>query len=118
MAEVWAMPLIMRVALIRRLAEIMDTVKERRDVCMLVEEILSDIEPSEITPEKLKQVLEEAGQEMPLSGPMIVHLVKHLRERADYTATVGEWLICKLENGPESLDHILSYEYQLKPPFK
>ncbi|GAA3334421.1 hypothetical protein GCM10020331_102300 [Ectobacillus funiculus] len=65
----------------------------------------------------MKQVLEEAGQEMPLSGPMIVHLVKHLRERADYTATVGEWLICKLENGPESLDHILSYEFQLQAAF-
>lgn len=117
-AEVWAMPLIMRVALIRRLAEIMDTVKERRDVCVLVEELLADIKISEITPEKMKQVLEEAGQEMPLSGPMIVHLVKHLRERADYTATVGEWLICKLENGPESLDHILSYEFQLQAAFQ
>ncbi|SMQ61055.1 Cellobiose phosphorylase [Bacillus sp. OV166] len=118
MAEVWAMPLIMRVALIRRLAEIMDTVKERRDVCSLVEKLLSGIKASEITPEKLKQVLEEAGQEMPLSGLMIVHLVKHLRERADYTATVGEWLICKLENGPESLDHILSYEFQLQAAFQ
>ncbi|MGM0875246.1 MAG: GH36-type glycosyl hydrolase domain-containing protein [Bacillota bacterium] len=114
MAEVWAIPLIMRVALIRRLAEIMDTVKERRDVCALVEKLLSGIKASEITPEKLKQVLEEAGQEMPLSGPMTVHLVKHLRERAYYTATVGEWLICKLENGPESLDHILSYEFQFQ----
>ncbi|MFP5108616.1 GH36-type glycosyl hydrolase domain-containing protein [Neobacillus sp. C211] len=114
LGEVWAVPLIMRVALIRRLAEIMDTVKERRDVCVLVEKLLSGIKTSEITPEKLKQVIEEAGHEMPLSGPMIVHLVKHLRERADYTATVGEWLICKLENGPESLDHILSYEFQLQ----
>ncbi|MFB5196926.1 GH36-type glycosyl hydrolase domain-containing protein [Neobacillus sp. KR4-4] len=118
MGEVWAVPLIMRVALIRRLAEIMDTVKERRDVCVLVEKLLTDIKTTEITPEKLKQVLEEAGQEMPLSGPMIVHLVKHLRERADYSATVGEWLICKLENGPESLDHILSYEYQLQAAFQ
>jgi len=48
---------------------------------------------------------------------MIVHLVTHLRERADYSATVGEWLICKLENGPESLDHILSYEYQLQATY-
>jgi cyclic beta-1,2-glucan synthetase len=117
-AEVWAIPLIMRVALVRHLSEIMDIVKERRDVCALVEKLLSNIETLEITPEKLKQVLDDTGQEMPLSGPMIVHLVKHLRERADYTATVGEWLICKLENGPESLDHILSYEYQLQAAFQ
>lgn len=117
-AEVWSLPLIMRVALIRRLSGTMSTIKERRDVCKLVEQLLSDIETSELTPEKLKQVLENAGQEMPLSGPMIVHLVKHLRERADYSATVGEWLICKLENGPESLDHILSYEYQLQAAYQ
>jgi cyclic beta-1,2-glucan synthetase len=117
-AEIWAVPLLMRVALIRRLAEIMDTVKERREVCMLVERLLSGIETAEITPEKLKDALEKADQDMPLSGPMIVHLVKHLREHADYTATVGEWLICKLENGPESLDHILSYEYQVQAAYQ
>ncbi len=119
MTEVWSMPLIMRVALFQSLSEIMDTIKERRDVCILVEKILSDIETkTEITPEKLKLALENAGQEMPLSGPLIVHLIKHLRERADYSATVGEWLICKLENGPESLDHILSYEYQVQAGYQ
>ena len=118
LAETWAMPLMMRVVLIRQLAEIMDVIKERHDVCTLVEQVLSGIDKSTITPEKLKQVLEEAGHEMPLSGPMIVHLVKHLRERADYSPTVGEWLICKLENGPESLDHILSYEYQLQATYQ
>ena len=117
-AETWTIPLILRVALIRRLAEIMDSIKERRDVCMLVEKLLSNLKTSEITPDKLKETLEAAGQEMPLSGPMIVHLVQHLRERADYSATVGEWLVCKLENGPESLDHILSYEYQLQAAYQ
>lgn len=117
-AEVWSIPVIMRVALIRQLTEIMNTIKERRDVCTLVDQLLSGIETNEITPEKLKQVLDDAGQEIPLSGPMIVHLVKHLRERADYSATVGEWLICKLENGPESLDHILSYEYQMQAAYQ
>nr|WP_318505666.1 glucoamylase family protein [Bacillus sp. T3] len=117
-SEVWAFPLIMRVALIRQLSSIMDTIHERRDVCTLVDQLVAGIDTAELTPEKLKQVLDDAEQEMPLSGPMIVHLVKHLRERADYTATVGEWLICKLENGPESLDHILSYEYQLQAAYQ
>ena len=52
---------------------------------------------------------------MPLSGPMIVHLITHLRERADYTATVGEWLICKLENGPESLIIFCLMNINFKP---
>ncbi|SDY04575.1 Cellobiose phosphorylase [Evansella caseinilytica] len=118
LAEAWAMPLMMRVALIRHLAEMMDVIKERHDVCTQVEKMLSGIETSDITAEKLKQVLEDAGYEMPLSGPMIVHLVKHLRERTDYSPTVGEWLLCKLENGRESLDHILSYEYQLQANYQ
>lgn len=118
LAEAWAMPLMMRVSIIFKLAEVIDVIKERHQVCTQVEELLSGLETSNITPERLKQVLEEAGQEMPLSGPMIVHLVQHLRERADYSPTVGEWLICKLENGPESLDHILSYEYQLQANYQ
>ena len=55
---------------------------------------------------------------MPLSGSTIVHLVRHLQERADYTATVSDWLSCKLENGAESLEHILSYEYQLQASYQ
>ncbi|WP_428910308.1 GH36-type glycosyl hydrolase domain-containing protein [Niallia sp. Krafla_26] len=117
MSEVWSVPMFLRVALINRLAEVMNTLKERHETCTLVDNLLSNMDTNEITPERLNHELEAAGQEFPLSGPMIVHLVTHLRERADYTATVGEWLVCKLENGPESLDQILSYEYQLQASF-
>jgi cellobiose phosphorylase len=117
-AEVWAIPVIMRIALFRKLTNVMENIKDRRNICSRVEEIISKLDSQEITPELLKDALEKSGYEMPLSGPMIVHLVKHLRERADYSATVGEWLICKLENGPESLDHILSYEYQLQAGYQ
>jgi cyclic beta-1,2-glucan synthetase len=117
-AEVWAMPLLMRVALIGHLSKIMRTIKERHETCQLVQKLLLKFDKEKITSEGLKQVLEDAGKEMPLSGPMIVHLIKHLRERADYTAAVGEWLICKLENGPESLDQILSYEYQVQADYQ
>lgn len=117
MSEVWSIPMFLRVALIHHLAEVMNTLKERHETCTFVDDLLSNLEINEITPEKLNLLLEDSGQEFPLSGPMIVHLVTHLRERADYTATVGEWLVCKLENGPESLDHILSYEYQLQASF-
>ena len=117
-AEVWTLPIMLRVAFIHHLAEITDTLKERVEVCTRVEQLLSTIETSELSPERLNRALEEAGMEIPLSGPLIVHLVRHLQERADYTSTVGEWLICKLENGPESLDHIMSYEYQLQASYQ
>jgi cellobiose phosphorylase len=118
LAEAWAIPLILRVALIRRLAEVMELVRERREVCTLVERLLARIESSKLNPEVLKAALEEAGQDIPLSGPVIVHLVRHLREWVDDSATVREWLICKLENGPDSLDRIVSYEYQLQAAYQ
>ncbi len=117
-AEVWAIPMILRIAFIRRLAEMMKTVRERREVCNLVERVLGRMGPSQLTPDKLKEALEQEGQDLPLSGSLIVHLVKHLRERAEDTGVVGEWLICKLENGPESLDPVLSYEYQLQAAYE
>lgn len=117
-AEAWSVPLVLRIALIRHLARVMELVRERREVCLLVERLLSRIEPSGLSPETLSAVLEDAGQEIPLSGPLVAHLVRHLRERADDTATVREWLACKLENGPESIDRIVSYEYQLQAAYQ
>ncbi|CAM4169618.1 glycosyl transferase family 36 [Paenibacillus alkaliterrae] len=117
-AEAWMLPVMLRIAVIRRLSDIMGIVRERRSVCDTVERMLSGIKTSELTPDRLKTVLEEAGQEMPLSGAMIVHLVQHLREHAEDTANIGEWLVCKLENGPESIDSILSFEYQLQAGFQ
>jgi cellobiose phosphorylase len=117
-AEAWAIPLIMRIALIRRLAEVMELIRERQEICSLVERLLAQVEPSKVSPDKLKDALEQAGQDIPLSGPLIVHLVSHLREWADDSATVREWLMCKLENGPESLDRIVSYEHQLQAAYQ
>jgi len=117
-AELWAVPLVMRIALIRRLAEVMEAVRERREACRLVEQVLARIEPSGLTPDALAAALEEAGQHVPLSGPLIVHLIRHLREWADDTTTLREWLVCKLENGPESLEQIVSYEYQLQAAYQ
>ncbi|GAB7388358.1 glucoamylase family protein [Bacillaceae bacterium] len=117
-AETWAIPLVLRIALIRRLAEIMALVRERREVCTFVDRLLARIGPTKINPESLTAALDEAGEEMPLSGPLLVHLISHLREWADDSETVREWLMCKLENGPESLDRIVSYEVQLQAAYQ
>jgi len=117
-AEAWAFPLFLRIALLRCLAGVMEMVRERREVCTLVEKLLEQIESSRLNPDVLQTVLEKAGQDIPLSGPLIVHLVRHLREKADDLATVREWLMCKLENGPDSLDRIVSYEYQLQAAYQ
>ncbi|MGE5543365.1 MAG: glucoamylase family protein, partial [Bacillota bacterium] len=112
--EAWAIPLMIRVALIKHLARVAEQVRQRREVCQLAEQLLARIGTAEISPDLLKTTLEQAGQEMPLSGSMIVHLIRHLRERADDSLMVQEWLMCKLDDGPASLDQIVSYEYQLQ----
>lgn len=113
-SEAWSVPLFMKMEMIRRLANLAKPVKERRAICEFVERMLAGLPAAELTPERLKQALEEARVELPLSGALIVHLVKHLREHADDSAHIGEWLICKMDNAPESLDAILSYEYRLQ----
>lgn len=117
-AEAWLVPLFLRIALLRRLAAVMESVGERREICMSVENLLERLEAPELSSEAMQAVLDEAGQNIPLSGPWIVHLVKHLREKAEDLATVREWLMCKLENGPDSLDRIVSYEYQLQAAYQ
>lgn len=47
-SEAWSIPLILRVALIRRLAEVMELVRERREVCTLVERLLARVEPVKV----------------------------------------------------------------------
>lgn len=113
-AEAWAIPLMLRVALIRHLTQVIEQVREQREACALAEQLLARIEESKLSPDVLKAALDEAGQEIPLSGSLIVQLIRQLREWADDSLTVKEWLICNLDNGPESLDQIVSYEYQLQ----
>jgi cyclic beta-1,2-glucan synthetase len=117
-AEAWSIPLFLKMELVRRLVSLAGPLKERRAICVQVERMLSSIPASELTPERLKQALEAEHVEMPLSGAMTVHLVKHLREHAEDSAHVGEWLICKLENEPSDLDAILSYEYRLQAEYQ
>jgi cyclic beta-1,2-glucan synthetase len=118
LAEIRCFPLIFKVALIRRVADAMVLVRDRREVCMEVERLLSRIEPSGLSKEAIDAALEAAGQTVPLSGPWIVHLIRHLREWAGDSASVREWLVCKFENGSEDLDRIITFEHQLQASYQ
>ncbi|WP_246067355.1 GH36-type glycosyl hydrolase domain-containing protein [Paenibacillus koleovorans] len=117
-AEAWSVPLFMKMEMIRRLAALTKPIKERRTICELVDRVLDGLPSAELTPERLKLALEQANVELPLSGALIVHLVRHLREHAADSAHVGEWLVCKMDNAPESLDAVLSYEYRLQAEYQ
>lgn len=113
-AEIWSVPLLLKMALIRRLVDTSELVLERRKICEQVEQFLDQLEPAKFNPESFKEALEAAGQDIPLSGAWIVHLFSHLREWTDEPAVIREWLMCKLESGTESLDRIISYEHLLQ----
>ncbi|MFD0694173.1 GH36-type glycosyl hydrolase domain-containing protein [Paenibacillus sp. GCM10027628] len=118
LAEAWVLPLILRLTLIGRLSETMALVRERREVCMEVDRLLTRIGPSGLNAEALNTELEAAGQTVPLSGSWVVHLIGHLREWAEDSASVREWLACKFENGSDDLDRIISYEHQLQAAYQ
>lgn len=118
LAETRSIPLMLRVALIHRIAETMLLVRERREVCLEVEQFLARIEPAKLNKDTVNEVLDAAGQTAPLSGPWIVHLISHLREWAGDTALVREWLACKYENGSDDLDQIVTYEHQLQTSYQ
>ncbi|TDF95937.1 GH36-type glycosyl hydrolase domain-containing protein [Paenibacillus piri] len=118
LSEARSIPLFLRIALVGRLAATMELVRDRREVCLEVERLLARIGPAGLNPEAINAELEAAGQSVPLAGPWIVHLIGHLRELADDSASVREWLVCKFENGAEDLDRIVSYEHQLQAAFQ
>ncbi|MDF2668103.1 MAG: family 36 glycosyl transferase, partial [Paenibacillus sp.] len=118
LAEIWSIPLMLRMTLIRKLAEVMSLVRERREVCLQVEQFLERIESAKLSPEVINKELEASGQTIPLSGPWVVHLLSQLREKADDASSVSEWLMCKFENGSEDLDRIVTYEHQLQAAYQ
>ncbi|MFS0840351.1 GH36-type glycosyl hydrolase domain-containing protein [Paenibacillus sp. 1P03SA] len=118
LTEARSVPLILRVVLVKKLAETMAFVRERREVCIDVGRVLSRIEPADLSPETVHAGLETTGLTLPLPGPWIVHLIGHLREWAGDTASVREWLICSYENGAEDLDRVVSYEHQLQAAYQ
>ncbi|GKS13086.1 hypothetical protein YDYSY3_40860 [Paenibacillus chitinolyticus] len=118
LTEARSVPLILRLVLVKKLAETMAFVRERREVCIDVGRILSLIEPAALSPEMVHLQVEKAGLTLPLPGPWIVHLISHLREWAGDAASVREWLICSYENGAEDLDRIVSYEHRLQTAYQ
>lgn len=117
LAEAWLIPLALRLALMRKLSQTCDTLRERRESCLLVERLLAE-SSGPFTAEAVKHTLEHGGLSIPLSGAMIAHIVQHLRERSDEMEAVRESLLCMLENGPESLERIVYYENELQAGYQ
>lgn len=115
-AECAAMPMMLRLAVIGRLAAFMEQVRERRLSWAEVDRLLKPFGEGGEKPDasKIKQALEESGQSVPLSAPVVVHLLNRLNEMAEDVSEVRGWLICKLENGMDSLSKLTLYEHQLQ----
>ena len=70
LAETRSIPLILRVALIGRVAETMVMVRDRHEVCVEVQRLLSRIEPSKLNPEVISAGIGSSRAEYPVIGPL------------------------------------------------
>ncbi|MBO9608400.1 MAG: glycosyl transferase family 36 [Paenibacillaceae bacterium] len=118
LAECWNVPLLLRAMLIRRLAATMRLVRERRQACVQVDRFLTQLQPQSADTAALDEAMERAGLHLPLSGPWVVHLIAHLREWADDSSAVRQWLLCKLEGGADDLNRIVGYENKLQAAYQ
>ncbi|WP_336785818.1 GH36-type glycosyl hydrolase domain-containing protein [Paenibacillus sp. MMO-177] len=118
LAETRLIPIMLKVSLIGKIAETMALVRERREVCSQVLQLLRQIEPAGLSAETIGTTMEQAGQTIPLSGPWVAHLICHLREWSGDSAVVREWLVCTYENGSDDLDRIVTYEAKLQAAYQ
>ncbi|GFN33534.1 GH36-type glycosyl hydrolase domain-containing protein [Paenibacillus xylaniclasticus] len=116
LAEAWTLPVMLRLTAIERLAALMREVRERHEACVRVERLLKSAAPQDgkLCAADMKEALERHGEQLPLSGAVLVHLVSHLNEWADDAGSVREWLICKLDADTDNLSRIVTYEHQLQ----
>ncbi|MFD1955460.1 GH36-type glycosyl hydrolase domain-containing protein [Paenibacillus thailandensis] len=119
-AEVWSLPTLLRIAAIRHLALLMDDVRERRLACIKAETILAPFLEGRSGPnaQSVSEALDRAGEQLPLSAAVVVHLAGQLNELAEEAGEVREWLLCKLDNGAESLNKLIMYEHQLQASYE
>ncbi len=113
-AEGWAMQAVLRTAVFQMIHQLLTDIQDRRSVCGQVEQIMAQLEQAEPSAEQMNEALDKIGVSVPMSGPLIVHLIQHLREWSGDSATVRNWLQCKLENEAENLDQIVTYDHQLQ----
>ncbi|RKN80484.1 GH36-type glycosyl hydrolase domain-containing protein [Paenibacillus ginsengarvi] len=119
-AEAGTVPLWLRIAAMDGLARLMRGVRERRRSFTAVDKLLEPVLQGSRKPDagRIKDALEAAGHSLPLSVPVVVHLISRLNEWADEAGEVREWLLCKLENGADSLNRITMYEHQLQASYE
>ncbi len=116
-AEIRTIPLVLRVAIIHRFAETMEELRARKDICHQVDQFIAALDTESLSASVIEEALDHAGQQAPLSGAWIVHLVSHLREFADDNEMVNEWLSCRFENQGD-LNKIVSYEHDLQSSYQ
>ncbi|MDF2557220.1 MAG: ndvB [Bacillales bacterium] len=116
-AEIRSLPLVLKVSLIHKLSNTMKEVRSRKEICMEVEAFLAKLNKENFTTESLNKELESVGQTQNLSGPWIVHLISHLREFADDSNMVREWLKYRFENSGD-LNKIITYEHQVQANYQ
>lgn len=112
--EDWSLPTAMRVVIIRRLAQVMEEVRERHEVCHFVTNLLGELGAKDRTDAQIRALLDRRTREQPLRTTEVVHLVQHLTEWEPDIRIVRDWLAAHVENGETSLEQMVSFEHELQ----
>ncbi len=112
--ECWALPSAMRVVIIRRLAQVMEEVKSRYEVCGWTSSILSQVRTGVDAIENINFVFERTLERGNLTPTQIVHIAQHLNEWEENVQPVRDFLSVQIENSDASLTQMEHYEHQLQ----
>ena len=119
-AETWALPVILRMILILRLAELGKVCELRFNTEQAVDDFIetklrhhtgnTSVGPT--------QADEDTQADFALSGAAISALVHRMRQGEDDSDAIREWLHCHVDNGWDDLDAIVRHEHHLQATYQ
>ena len=119
MDELWAVPLFLRVALIEQLASVFSDVQEQQMVYQQAAELFETWKPLLRSPAELKQALERSDESfVELDPSFVTYMAARLRNYAEDTTLVQDWLERRAENMGVNLKSLVAFELQRQAQYK
>ncbi len=110
--ECWLFPAMMRLVIIRRLAENMQEVRLRHEACARVNAVLTPFKLSSPSHKAISAALNDMVRKRNLSSAEVVHLVRHLNEWEPEMTIVRDWLSTYVDSRHMNLEALASFERQ------
>ena len=115
MGELWAMPVMLRIALIDSIRNICEQIEASRRQWHRADDAEARIARHEADEQKIGEILEmETGRDEDISPSFIEYLLRKLRKRGNCLSTVTALLDMRLREGNTSTGAVTGLEHQLQ----